>query len=87
MTRSKVVLPHPDGPSNATSSPGGKIERHVVERGEIAKALLQITNGDTHLQRSLLNRMLASAQATQATAWWEPTCAGRSCASARSADR
>jgi hypothetical protein len=32
MMRSSVVLPEPDGPSRATSSPAGKMDRHVVQR-------------------------------------------------------
>ena len=39
MMRSSVVLPQPDGPSSATSSPVGKSRLHVVERGEAAERL------------------------------------------------
>ena len=37
MMRSSVVLPEPDGPSSATSSPRGNIKRHVVERLETCR--------------------------------------------------
>ena len=39
MMRRSVVLPEPDGPSSATSSPGGDVDAHVVERGEAPKRL------------------------------------------------
>ena len=37
MMRSSVVLPEPDGPSSATSSPERMSRLDVVERGEVAE--------------------------------------------------
>ncbi len=36
MTRKSVVLPQPDGPSSATTSPTRDVQRHIVERTERA---------------------------------------------------
>ena len=48
MMRSSVVLPQPDGPSSATSSPVGNSRRHVVERREAAEALADAFDCDAH---------------------------------------
>ena len=48
MMRSNVVLPQPDGPSSATSSPVGKVERDIVERREAAERLADVLDFDAH---------------------------------------
>ena len=48
MMRSSVVLPEPEGPSSATSSPEFDLEAHVVDRGELAEALGDVADLDAH---------------------------------------
>jgi hypothetical protein len=48
MMRSSVVLPQPEGPSRATSSPVGMSRVDVVERDEIAEALGDVADFDAH---------------------------------------
>ena len=48
IIRSSVVLPEPDGPSSATSSPVGDLEADVVERDEAAEGFAQVADLDTH---------------------------------------
>ena len=40
MIRSKVVLPQPDGPSNATSSPDGKSKETLFRATKLPNVLL-----------------------------------------------
>ena len=46
--RSSVVLPEPDGPSSATSSPGGNVERHAVQRRRRAERPDDVFDRDLH---------------------------------------
>ncbi len=48
MMRSSVVLPQPEGPSSATSSPEGNVQADVVQRGEAAEALRDVADFDAH---------------------------------------
>ena len=48
MTRRSVDLPLPLGPSSAVSSPSGTVERHVLERGEVAEVLGNVLDDDAH---------------------------------------
>ena len=48
MIRSSVDLPQPLGPSSAVSEPVVDLERDVVERGEVAEALGDVTDDDRH---------------------------------------
>ena len=49
MMRSSVVLPEPDGPSRATSSPAGTVEADVLQGGEAAELLADIFDLDAHI--------------------------------------
>ena len=40
-TRSAVVLPQPEGPSSATSSPGAIVDREAVEGADLAVVALE----------------------------------------------
>ena len=53
MIRSSVVLPQPDGPSSATSSPDAELQADVVQRGEVAEALADVADFDAHDGRSV----------------------------------
>ena len=48
MMRSSVVLPEPEGPSSATSSPVSTCEVDVVDRDEAAEALGDAGEFDAH---------------------------------------
>ncbi len=48
MMRSSVVLPEPDGPSSASSSPVSHVEVDVVDRDEVAEALVDAAQFDAH---------------------------------------
>ena len=48
IMRSSVVLPEPDGPSSATSSPVSMSQADVVERDEVAELLADVAKLDTH---------------------------------------
>ena len=48
MTRRSVDLPLPLGPSSAVSEPPGNVERDVVERDEVAEALGDVADRDSH---------------------------------------
>ncbi len=53
MIRSSVVLPEPDGPSSATSSPFSISRLDIVERDEVAERLADVFDLDTHAAASL----------------------------------
>ena len=48
MMRRSVVLPEPDGPSNATSSPEGIFRADIVERGKLPEFLRDMFRFDAH---------------------------------------
>ena len=59
--RSSVVLPEPDGPSSATSSPERICERHAVERGEAVERLDDVLDRDAHGRAPVKRWRLAAA--------------------------
>ena len=48
ITRSSVDLPQPEGPSSAVSEPPGISRLDVVERDEVAEALVDVSDRDGH---------------------------------------
>ena len=48
MMRSSVVLPDPDGPSSATSSPGSTVEVDAIKRRVRAEAVRDALHLDAH---------------------------------------
>ncbi len=44
MTRSSVLLPLPDGPSRATTSPSATVQRDAVEHGLVAVAGAEVSD-------------------------------------------
>ena len=51
MMRSSVVLPEPDGPSSATSSPAAIVERNAVQRRRLAESLDDVLDRDVDRAR------------------------------------
>ena len=55
--RSVVVLPQPDGPSSVHSVPGLDVERHVVDRRDVAVALGHVLEHDALDALSRMSRV------------------------------
>ncbi len=45
---SSVLLPQPEGPTTATTSPAAERERHVVEHLERAEAMADMVGDQVH---------------------------------------
>ena len=61
MTRRSVDLPEPLGPSSAISAPLGTLDRHVVERDELAEALRHVAGRD-HVRSSRGRNIVISSK-------------------------
>ena len=51
ISRSVVVLPEPDGPSSVKNSPARDVERHRVDRGDVAEAAREVHEADVDARR------------------------------------
>ena len=71
MARSRVDLPDPLGPSSAVSEPDGHLEVDVVQRGEVAVALVGAPHGDRvgHDLRLLEAYLSARARRASRITW------------------
>ena len=78
MMRSRLVLPEPEGPRSATSSPSGTLRLTSFERGEGAERLGDAADLDAHAPSRHSTRLLAtrvtrassaSSEATAKAAW------------------
>ena len=70
MMRSSVVLPEPDGPSSATSSPGRTSRLTSSQRGEAAEALADVLDCDAHAVASFSARRCRRARRRRAIRAW-----------------